>query len=56
MLAHFEANQVDLLLWLPRSHDLSPREEVWEIMGRILLRLLHPSQTLPVLGHEVQVA
>ncbi|GBM36207.1 hypothetical protein AVEN_97574-1 [Araneus ventricosus] len=47
---------VDMLSWPVRSPDLSPIEQVWDIIGRQLQR--HPQLTLtvPVLTDQVQQA
>ncbi|CAH1953450.1 unnamed protein product [Acanthoscelides obtectus] len=49
-------NDVTLLPWSPRSPDLSPIEHVWDMMGRRLLNLQGPPQTLEALREEVVVA
>ncbi|CAH2011182.1 unnamed protein product [Acanthoscelides obtectus] len=52
----FQHNDVTLLPWPPRSPDLSPIERVWEMMGRRLLNLQRPPQTLEALREELVVA
>ncbi|CAH1996987.1 unnamed protein product [Acanthoscelides obtectus] len=52
----FQHNDVTLLPWPPRSPDLSPIEHVWDMMGRRLLNLQHPPQTLEALREELVVA
>ncbi|CAH1989194.1 unnamed protein product [Acanthoscelides obtectus] len=52
----FQHNDVTLLPWPPRSPDLSPIEHVWDIMGRRLLNLQRPPQTLEALREELVVA
>ncbi|CAH2009467.1 unnamed protein product [Acanthoscelides obtectus] len=49
-------NDVTLLPWPPRSPDLSPIEHVWDMMGRRLLNLQRPPQTLEALREELLVA
>ncbi|CAH1976114.1 unnamed protein product [Acanthoscelides obtectus] len=49
-------NDVTLLPWPPRSPDLSPIEHVWDMMGRRLLNLQRPPQTLEALQEELVVA
>ena len=36
----------NLLAWPPRSPDLNPTENVWDIMEKRLSRLPHPLNTL----------
>ncbi|CAH1978256.1 unnamed protein product [Acanthoscelides obtectus] len=52
----FQQNDVTLLPWPPRSPDLSPIEHVWDMMGRRLLNLQRPPQTLEALREELVVA
>ncbi|CAH1975670.1 unnamed protein product [Acanthoscelides obtectus] len=52
----FQHNDVTLLRWPPRSPDLSPIEHVWDMMGRRLLNLQRPPQTLEALREELMVA
>ncbi|CAH1989820.1 unnamed protein product [Acanthoscelides obtectus] len=52
----FQHNDVTLLPWPPRSPDLSPIEHVWDMMGRRLLNLQRPPQTLEALREELVVA
>ncbi|CAH2000175.1 unnamed protein product [Acanthoscelides obtectus] len=52
----FQHNDVTLLPWPPRSPDLSPIEHVWYMMGRRLLNLQRPPQTLEALREELMVA
>ncbi|CAH1992240.1 unnamed protein product [Acanthoscelides obtectus] len=52
----FQHNDVTLLPWPPRSPDLSPIEHVWDMMGRRLLNLQCPPQTLEGLREELVVA
>ncbi|CAH1963187.1 unnamed protein product [Acanthoscelides obtectus] len=52
----FQHNDVTLLPWPPRSPDLSPIEHVWYMMGRRLLNLQRPPQTLEALREELVVA
>ncbi|CAH1957897.1 unnamed protein product [Acanthoscelides obtectus] len=52
----FQHNDVTLLTWPPRSPDLSPIEHVWDMMGRRLLNLQRPPQTLEALREELMVA
>ncbi|CAH1969158.1 unnamed protein product [Acanthoscelides obtectus] len=52
----FQHNDVTLLPWPPRSPDLCPIEHVWDMMGRRLLNLQHPPQTLEALREELVVA
>ncbi|CAH2004434.1 unnamed protein product [Acanthoscelides obtectus] len=52
----FQHNDVTLLPWPPRSPDLSPIEHVWHMMGRRLLNLQRPHQTLEALREELVVA
>ncbi|CAH1982627.1 unnamed protein product [Acanthoscelides obtectus] len=52
----FQHNDVTLLPWPPRSPDLSPIEHVWDMMGRRLLNLQCPPQTLEALREELVVA
>ncbi|CAH2011764.1 unnamed protein product [Acanthoscelides obtectus] len=52
----FQHNDVILLPWSPRSPDLSPIEHVWDMMGRRLLNLQRPPQTLEALREELVVA
>ncbi|RZC40866.1 DDE 3 domain containing protein [Asbolus verrucosus] len=40
----------------PRSPDISPIEDVWDIIGRKITNLPHPPQPLAALRHKVQVA
>ena len=47
---------VNVLPWPHRSPDLNPIDNVWDMMGRRLFNLHHPSQTLAQLIHEVHVA
>ncbi|CAH1961371.1 unnamed protein product [Acanthoscelides obtectus] len=49
----FQHNDVTLLPWPPRSPDLSPIEHVWDVMGRRLLNLQRPPQTLEALREEL---
>ncbi|CAH2006703.1 unnamed protein product [Acanthoscelides obtectus] len=51
----FQHNDVTLLPWPPRSPDLSPIEHVWDMMGRRLLNLQRPLQTLEALREELVV-
>ncbi|CAH2002088.1 unnamed protein product [Acanthoscelides obtectus] len=52
----FQHNDVTLLPWPPRSPDLSPIEHVWDMMGRRLVNLQRPPQTLEALREELVVA
>ncbi|CAH1996093.1 unnamed protein product [Acanthoscelides obtectus] len=52
----FQQDDVTLLPWPPRSPDLSPIEHVWDMMGRRLLNLQRPPQTLEALREELVVA
>ncbi|CAH1994372.1 unnamed protein product [Acanthoscelides obtectus] len=52
----FQHKDVTLLPWPPRSPDLSPIEHVWDMMGRRLLNLQRPPQTLEALREELVVA
>ncbi|CAH1997565.1 unnamed protein product [Acanthoscelides obtectus] len=52
----FQHNDVTLLPWPPKSPDLSPIEHVWDMMGRRLLHLQRPPQTLKALREELVVA
>ncbi|CAH1968563.1 unnamed protein product [Acanthoscelides obtectus] len=52
----FQHSDVTLLPWPPRSPDLSPIEHVWDMMGRRLLNLQRPPQTLESLREELVVA
>ncbi|CAH2013856.1 unnamed protein product [Acanthoscelides obtectus] len=52
----FQHNDVTLLPWPPRSPDLSLIEHVWDMMGRRLLNLQRPPQTLEALREELVVA
>ncbi|CAH1967308.1 unnamed protein product [Acanthoscelides obtectus] len=52
----FQHNDVTLLPWPPRSPDLSPIEHVWDMMGRRLLNLQRPPQTLEALREKLVVA
>ncbi|CAH1981761.1 unnamed protein product [Acanthoscelides obtectus] len=52
----FQHNDVTLLPWPPRSPDLSPIEHVWDMMGRRLLNLQRPPQTLEALREQLVVA
>ncbi|CAH1958407.1 unnamed protein product [Acanthoscelides obtectus] len=52
----FQQNDVTLLPWPPISPDLSPIEHVWDMMGRRLLNLQRPPQTLEALREELVVA
>ncbi|CAH1964393.1 unnamed protein product [Acanthoscelides obtectus] len=52
----FQHNDVTLLPWPPRSPDLFPIEHVWDMMGRRLLNLQRPPQTLEALREELVVA
>ncbi|CAH2012274.1 unnamed protein product [Acanthoscelides obtectus] len=52
----FQHNDGTLLPWPPRSPDLSPIEHVWDMMGRRLLNLQRPSQTLEALREELVLA
>ena len=54
-LEFFEQNCVNFLHSPPRSPDFSPIEQVWDIMGRRLLHLPNPTQSLADFRHEVQV-
>ncbi|CAH2010451.1 unnamed protein product [Acanthoscelides obtectus] len=49
----FQHNDVTLLPWPPRSPDLSPIEHGWDMMGRRLLNLQRPLQTLEALREEL---
>lgn len=52
----FEEAHVNILPWPAKSPDLSPIEHVWDIMGRKLMNLANPPQTLIALRHELQIA
>ncbi|CAH1996982.1 unnamed protein product [Acanthoscelides obtectus] len=52
----FQHNDVTLLPWRPRSPDLSKIEHVWDMMGRRLLNLQRPPQTLEALREELVLA
>ncbi|CAH1992550.1 unnamed protein product [Acanthoscelides obtectus] len=52
----FQHNDVTLLPWPPRFPNLSPIEHVWNMMGRRLLNLQRPPQTLEALQEELVVA
>ncbi|CAH1959968.1 unnamed protein product [Acanthoscelides obtectus] len=52
----FQHNDVTLLPWPRRSPDLSTIEHVWDMMGRRLLNLQRPPQTLEALREELVVA
>ena len=45
-LEFFQQNRVNFLASPPRSPDFPPIEQVWDIMGRRLLHLPNPPQTL----------
>ncbi|RZC40588.1 DDE 3 domain containing protein [Asbolus verrucosus] len=44
--AFLKGAHIDILPWPARSPDLSPIEHVWDMLGKILQQLPHPSNNL----------